>query len=89
VLKNYLVRLYERNTTRGFNAWLSVYRRHLVRDERLKRILIHYKRKLFGQITIMFKAHAAELKKTDKKKLIFTTRLLVEEQQNIIELNSI
>jgi len=50
-----------------------VYRRHLVRDERLLRILMHHKRKLFGQIVVLFKMNASCTKKKEKKKAIFST----------------
>lgn len=84
-LKNYIVRLYTLNLERGFKAWHTVHVRHQTRDERLKRILMHHKRKLFGQITVMFKAHAATARTGEKKEVIFSTTMLGDEQANLIQ----
>lgn len=86
-LKNYLMRNYTRNVTRGFSAWKKAFVRHSTRDKLLKHIIhIHQYRKLFDLVIVAFKNNASTLKKTDKKAVLFELKLKCEEQESYMSM---
>lgn len=78
-LKNYMMRIYDKNLEKGFRVWKSVYIRTVKRNKLIKGIMVHYLRKHFELALLAFKNNAHIAKKKVKKRAVFEMQLQCEE----------